>query len=66
MLWAARLDQMGESIGEQFVDCFQDRGRRLDTETTLPRVTGRQTHRATARCASAEEYYGKNVAIPFF
>lgn len=36
-----------------------------DIEKTKPRTAGRQKHRANAPANTSEDYYRRNVAIPF-
>ncbi|CAC5383724.1 unnamed protein product [Mytilus coruscus] len=37
----------------------------IDTEISRPRITGRQRQRANAESNNTEEYFRRNIAIPF-
>ena len=63
-----RLDEIRESLGEEFVDWFKEAkelAHRIETDITIPCMIGRQKYRANIQSASPEEYYSKNVVIPF-
>ena len=63
-----RTDSLRENVEEEFKDWFREAeqlAESLDVEIIILRLTGRQRHRANAPSSTLEDYYRKNVAIPF-
>ncbi|CAG2252153.1 unnamed protein product [Mytilus edulis] len=62
------ISQYRKDIDDLFRTWFKDAealAALVGTEITKPRITGRQTNRANATSDSAEEYFRRNMAIPF-
>ena len=63
-----RLEQMREPIDKEFSDWYHEADeltQKLTEEIKVPRLTGRQVHRANAGGDTPEDYFRRNVAIPF-
>ena len=63
-----RLEQMRESIDKEFSDWYHEAdelAQKLTEEIKVPRLTGRQVHRANVGGDTPEDYFRRNVAIPF-
>lgn len=66
----ANIKDLRENIESEFCDWFSDVKRIVEavgSEISVPRIAGKQIHRAnaTANGATPEGYYRVNVAVPF-
>ncbi|XP_074659588.1 52 kDa repressor of the inhibitor of the protein kinase-like [Tubulanus polymorphus] len=64
----ATYAEIRNKLDDQFAQTMQQSirmAKAVSSEAKLPRVAGRQQHRANAPAGTPEEYYRRNLAIPF-
>ena len=68
MKWFVIHKREREDVDTGFCQIYAQSARmteKVDTIPDMPRITARQQHRSNASSSSPEEYFKRNIAIPF-